>query len=214
MTGMILRRLAPVLLLAMALTCLAGCGNPFLPAPDVHPRYSAFDPATEGIVDVETLVAFPGAKAGQAASETRWYTLANGQRIQPAGPFAPDAAVCTVPSDCFESCVDPAHNKVLNRLRRIKLLDDQGIPIPVNRKIEGLFRCLAGLEHDLLSITIFDSGGDCFACVELNVNWHSPYELYYYDRSANRLIPLYRWEGEAIVGLRVRNPHLLKTLVS
>ena len=205
MTGMILRRLAPVLLLAMVLTCLTGCDNPLLPAPDVHPRYSAFDPATEGIVDVETQVAFPGARAGQAASETRWYTLAGGQRIQPAEPFVPDdATVWQVPRECFESWIDRAQNRIRNRLVSAHLEDANGHPAAPNDTVLGLLHCLEQLEHEMLVIQVLQAGNDYFAYVETNVNLWSPCTLYHFDRERQKLVELYTWNGEKVIGLRLR----------
>ncbi len=202
-----MKRILPLLLAALALLCLTGCENPFLRTPDSHPAYIDFDPEAEGIVDVETEIHFPTIPEGvQPPSEAGWYTLASSQRIRPAEPFETDETnIWRVPPECFECYIDQNQNKILNRLVDIRLLDRQDAPVDPNKAVERLLHCLAQLEHDMMSIEILETGGEYFAYVELNVNWWSPCRLFYYDRNQDRLVELYTWNDERVVGLRLRN---------
>lgn len=188
-----------------ALFCLLLCAFVLLTGCACQRAYDDFDPEAEGLVDVQTQYTDDG------ETVQRQYTLASGGRIRPAEVFAADAAAFyDVPHGCFGSYIDG--NRVLNRLAYVDLLDAEGEHVEITADIEGIFQCLEQLEHDLFRIRIIETGGEYFAYVELNVNWWSPCTLYFYNREQQRLVELYRWNGEEVTALHIRSAEGLRAL--
>ena len=171
--------------LAVASSCT--CTQPF----------DEFEPE-EGLVDVQTQT------QGDPEMTTHQYMLASQKRIKPIAQFIPDeAAFYDVPNDCFESYI--MDNKVLNRLLKMELSDLNGKSVEITENIEGIFKCIEQLEHDLWRIRIIKSGELYFVYVELNVNLWSPCALYFYNSAEKRLVELYTWDGQEVIALHVRS---------
>ncbi len=188
-----------VLLLCVVLLTLAvtGCTTGH--------RYDAFDPEKEGIVDV-IVIARTSIMSNRKESETRYYSLASGERICLSEAFEPDAAtVYTVPNACFESYIDRDRNKVLNRLDHIALEDEARNQVPVSEMHARIFHRIAELEHGMFGIRLIETGGQTFVYLELNVNLWTPCCLYWYNRDADALVLLHEWDDEEVIGLRLRN---------
>ena len=168
-----------------------------------------FDAEFEGVLDVCTEAHPYSQSAGSGAQ--RFYTLASGCRLREAVPFEPEAMrMYTVPRGTIESYFDRQENKVLNRLLCPRIVDEgEDLPREVTDDERHLLQLIAGLEHDLMDITIYRVGGEVFVCELLNVNWHSPYELRWYDRARDSLVLLYTFEDEKVTGLRIRVPERL-----
>ena len=168
-------------------------------------RYDDFDPEEEGIVDV-IVNAHTSIMSNRKESETRYYSLADGERIRLSEAFEPDeVTVYTVPYECFESYIDRDKNEVLNRLDHIALLDTDGNQISVSETQAKVFYRIAELEHALMRIRFIETEGQIFVYLELNVNLWTPCCLYWYDRDADALVLLHEWDAEEVVGLRLRN---------
>ena len=184
-------------LAAWLLLSLTGCRN--------GPSWDAFDPRTEGVVDVVVEMR-PSIMSAREAARTGWFALADGGRIRPVAPFETDPmAAYDAPPGCFESDIDRARNAIVNRLVRMELRDADGNEAPVDAQRARVLRRVAGLEHDLLAVRLLETGGETFVYVELNVNLWSPCVLYWYDGEADRLVELCKWDACEVVGLRVRN---------
>ena len=144
--------------------------------------------------------------SGREGTETRYYSLANHQRIRLTETFLPDPMrILKVPYGCFKSYVDREKNKVLNRLDHMALEDMDKKPVPVNDEQSRIFQHLAGLEHSLMDIRFIETGGETFIYLELNGNLWMPCCLYWYDHENDALVLLHEWDGEEVIGLHLRN---------
>ena len=122
------------------------------------------------------------------------YLLASKRRIHSCDPFTADeATVYYVPSECFYAYIDRAQNKVLNRL-------------------PDIFAQIATLEHTLFDIRILDVSSEYFVFLKLNVNLHTPCDLYYYNQQIGKLIELYSFNDRELLGLHVMSVERLKGL--
>ena len=192
-----MRRIALLICAVLLMLIMTGCTRGH--------RYDDFDPEKEGIVDV-IVIAHTSIMSNRKESETRYYSLASGGRIRLSEAFEPDTVtIYTVPPRCFESYIDRDRNKVLNRLDHIALLDTDGNQISVSETQAKVFYKIAELEHDLMDIRFIEADGQIFVYLELNVNLWTPCCLYWYDRDADMLILLHKWDAEEVVGLRLRN---------
>ena len=164
------------------------------------PPLSRFDAASEGIVEVQTEI---GVNGGKEEGERRNYVIA-ADRIMSSPDFAADPmTVYYVPWDCFESYIDHDQNKVLNRLIRIAVTDEREKPCDVPEAMRTIFPLIAGLEHDMMNIRIFDLSGEYFVDLETNVNLWSPCKLYYFDQETGTLQKLYTWDDERVLGIHI-----------
>ena len=62
--------------------------------------------------------------------------------------------------------------------------------------MDDIFKKIALLEHDLLTVRIFDISGEYFVYVELNVNLWTPCSLYYYNQDSRELIQLFEFSNK------------------
>lgn len=179
---------------------MTGCAREYR-----YDSFDIFDVEKEGIVDV-IVIARTSNMSNRKVSETRYYSLASGGRICLSEAFEPDAAaVYTVPNDCFVSYIDSGRNRILNRLDHMALVDEARNQVPVSEMHARIFQRIAELERAVLDIRLIETGGQTFVYLELNVNLWTPCCLYWYDRDADALVLLHKWDAEEVIGLRLRN---------
>ncbi len=94
-----------------------------------------------------------------------------------------------------------SNNTVLNKLNKILVEDSHGNIVSNDEIITGIFKSAASLEHDIWEFQIFKVVDDYFALVKLNVNWQSPCDFYYYNKTDKTLKLLERFEGVDVIGL-------------
>lgn len=141
------------------------------------------------------------------------YLLASKRRIHSCDPFTADeATVYYVPSECFDAYIDRAQNKVLNRLVSVAVTDGNGTPLEVPAVLPDIFAQIATLEHTLFDIRILDVSSEYFVFLKLNVNLHTPCDLYYYNQQIGKLIELYSFNDRELLGLHVMSVERLKGL--
>ena len=141
------------------------------------------------------------------------YLLASKRRIHSCDPFTADeATVYYVPSECFDAYIDRAQNKVLNRLVSVTVTDESGNPCEAPAVLPDIFAQIATLEHTLFDIRILDVSGEYFVFLKLNVNLHTPCELYYYNQQLGKLIELYSFNDRELLGLHLMSVEGLKGL--
>ena len=102
---------------------------------------------------------------------------------------------------CFSSYIDRPSNKVLNtRLDGCTIIDKDNNEIVIDSTLNKIIDLVSELEHDIFMSKIIKLNSDYYIVVELNVNWHSPYELYKYK--GNRLSYIYSFESEDIIAIK------------
>ena len=142
------------------------------------------------------------------------YLLASKRRIHSCDPFTADeATVYYVPSECFDAYIDRAQNKVLNRLVSVAVTDGNGTPLEAPAVLPDIFAQIATLEHTLFDIRILDVSSEYFVFLKLNVNLHTPCELYYYNQQIGKLIELYSFNDRELLGLHVMSVERLKRAI-
>lgn len=102
-------------------------------------------------------------------------------------------------SNSFSSYIK--NNTVVNKLNKIVIEDSHGNVVSNDEIITGIFKSAASLEHDIWEFQIFKVVDEYFALVKLNVNWQSPCDFYYYNKTDKTLKLLERFEGVDIIGL-------------
>ena len=192
-----MKRIALLLCIVLIALSMTGCTRGY--------HYDQFDVAKEGIVDV-IVIARKSIMSNREESETRYYSLASGDRICLSEAFETDPAIFyTIPNGCFESYIDRDRNKVLNRLDHMALKDEAGNQVPVSETHASIFQRIAELEHDMFHIRLIETENQTFVYLELNVNLWTPCCLYWYDRDADVMVLLHKWDAEEVTGLRLRN---------
>ena len=141
------------------------------------------------------------------------YVIGTGERVMQCDLFDPDPCIVyNVPNGCFVSYIDSNENKVLNRLEHIAVEDKDNNPCEMPDGMNGIFSQIACLEHDLMTIRIFDLDGERFVYVEMNVNLITPCSLFYYNKINDRLIKLYTFENRMIQGIHIVSKERLHNL--
>lgn len=191
-----------------ALMCILFC----LAAPACTasaPFSDTFDTEAEGLVQVQTVSIY--AEDGDPASLD--LVIADGKRVKTCAPFTADAStVYLVPQGCFEAYIDRDSNRVLNRLVRVAVTDENGVEAEPPEIMDAVFCAIARLEHDLMTVKIFDVDGEIFVYAEKNVNLWIPCSLYYFDRTDRRLVELYTFDGREVRSLHVLSADRLHSL--
>lgn len=180
------------ILLWMALLLLAGCAV-------VVP----FDPETEGVLDVIV----------RDGDHLSYYAVNASGRSQTIAPFEGDVLdVYEVDGGCYvtyKGVGNDGDGEFVNRLEDVRLWDENGCAVTPTAMLNEVLLAGSWLEHDLWKTRILRAGEEYFLYVELNVNWVSPCELYWYDQSRHGLVQVLDFDGLETVGLRVRDLSLL-----
>lgn len=174
-----------LLLLFALLLALTGCSSN---EPEI-----LFDEATEGLVSVILQDTNDGTihydTIGPVDGETRLR--------QPAQPFeSAPLRIYRTPDGCID-----AGNGILCA----ELLDENGSPVEVDKTYARIFEIVSETENDVLSVSIYQLKDHVFVVEEWNVNFWSPYVLYYYDPGKDDLILLYKYDSTQVIGLKPLN---------
>lgn len=105
---------------------------------------------------------------------------------------------------CYNSYIDRKKNKVLNKLTydECRITDQNGTEIVIDSDFEKIINLVASLEHDIMKNKIIKLEEDYYIIVALNVNLWSPYELYKFNKEKNKLVLIYIFDGEDVIGIR------------
>lgn len=117
-------------------------------------------------------------------------------------PFTPDNAKIYYSDYCFESYIDDATHKVLNKLVSKNLVDDKGKSVKITPLLDDILVTAAKEEHEIINMKIFNDYGDYYVYLEFNVNLSSPCVLYHYDKEKKSLSEIYTFDNEEVVGIR------------
>lgn len=179
-----MRRLALMLLCVV----LTGCVS-----------LAPFDPETAGVVDVIV----------ESGGNRDYYAINAHGRVQETEPFeGDDIDIYEVDGDCLETYKgidNRGRGEFISRLTDIRLWDEEGCAVQNTRVLNEVLLAASELEHDLFDARILRAGEEYFLYVELNVNWVSPCDLYWYDQTRGGLVELHSFDGQEVVGLRVRD---------
>lgn len=170
-----------LLLLTALCVLLAGCASD---EPEI-----LFDEATEGLVSViledtnDCTIHYD--TVGPMDGDTRLR--------QETAPFESEPMeICHSLAGSFDSSM-PA------------LYDADGNPVEVTEEYARIFRLASETGQSILSLSIYQLENEIFAVAEWNVNFWSPYVLYYYDAETDSLAELYRYDSTRIIGLKPLN---------
>ena len=72
--------------------------------------------------------------------------------------------------------------------------------IEYDETISKIIKKTSLLEKNILTTKIIKEKDNYYVITELNVNWHSPYNLYKYDN--NNLIKIYTFENEEVIAIK------------
>jgi len=137
-------------------------------------------------------------------SEEWYYAILDDGRMLKADPFEADGmTVFHVANDCFSACIDREKNKVLNELIKVEIKDDTGNVLTNDPIIEGIFREIGKLEHELFDIKIMKVKEAYFVYLQLNVNWQLPCYLYRYDLEQEKLDEVAVWQEKRVTGIKI-----------
>lgn len=118
--------------------------------------------------------------------------------------FEPDIMEEFTVNNGYESYI--SGNKVLNRLTLDSCVieDKTGNTVEFTEEFRKIVEKVSELEQSIFKNKIFKVNHEYYVVVELNVNLWSPYYLYYYDRVNDKLQHLYTFDGEDIIGLKIK----------
>lgn len=164
-----------------------------------------------GIEYVETPEAFGGdicfIVCDEIENTTEYYTLdANRHRIAAIPEFEGGAQIYVALTDSFD--YDLINGKLVNYVvhRKLRNLQGEFVEDIENREvIDRIFDRVAEIEHDILRMTIIAVDELYFVQVDLNVNWQSPCEVYYYNQSKDALEYLYQFQHKDVIGAKMLN---------
>lgn len=60
------------------------------------------------------------------------------------------------------------------------------------------------IDHEFFSVKIFEDQKEYFVVYDLNVNWQYPFEICHYNQQKDKLEYITSFEGEDIIGLRLK----------
>ena len=168
------------------------------------PIYGKFDIDKEGLVAVK-VVGEASIMTKTKQGQVEYFALDSHERRMKIDAFEPDKAKkYTIPSSCFTL----GENLVIE----YKLYDEAGKEAPVTREIADICEAMKDVGSDVMDVQVFDIGGEWFAVADLNVNWWSPYRLYYYNKDTRRLMLLYVFADQKVEELSVLSLERLKAL--
>lgn len=170
--------------------------------------FFSFDPETKGIVQV-----IAEGCGGYCSEEgTFYYTVANRNRIQTAEPFEPDEmrVYYVSESDLLRSPFRKEEN--IPFAPHIEAEDENGQKVEITQELKDIVCILSQIDHNIMDLKVMKNDSLTFVYFELNVNWHHPCRLYYYNPENRSLCELYRQNGKKIIDIKVLNPELLKDL--
>lgn len=118
--------------------------------------------------------------------------------------FEPDKMEEFTVNNCYKSYI--SNNKVLNELTLDTCIieDNTGNAIEITEEFKKIVEKVSNINHDIFKNKILKINNEYYVVVELNVNLWSPYRLYYYDRGKDELKHLYTFDGEDIIGLKIK----------
>lgn len=173
-----------LLLLALLLT-LTGCSTD---EPEI-----LFDEASQGLVKV----ILQDTNDGTIHYDTVGPMDGENRLRQPTQPFESDPLrIYRTPDGCMD-----AGSGVLCA----ELLDENGSPVEETETYARIFEIVSESENSVLSVSIYQLEDHVFVVEEWNVNFWSPYVLYYYDPCVDDLILLYKYDSTQVIGLKPLN---------
>lgn len=138
---------------------------------------------------------------------TEHYTLdANRHRIAAIPEFDNEAEIYVAYTDNFDCEI--IDGKLTNTVvhRDLKYLDGEAVENIENREIiDHIFDLVAQIDHDIFRMTIIVLGDHYFVQVDLNVNWQSLCEAYYFNQEKDKLEYLYQFQHKDIIGAKMIN---------
>jgi|LSQX01.1.fsa_nt_gb hypothetical protein len=136
----------------------------------------------------------------ESSEEIEYVSIYSNGKAKKIDPFVTDDFQrYSADSRSFSSYI--SNNTVFNRLNKIVIEDSSGNIVDNDEIITGIFKSAESLEHDIWEFQIFKVLDDYFALVKLNVNWQSPCDFYYYNKTDKTLKLLERFEGVDIIGI-------------
>lgn len=164
------------------------------------------DARWEGVIDVVTEDVYTGEKICYSIDK-------NGRKREIEEVESDELTMLISGVSCFESYIGERDGKrgVFNRLGDGLLYDKEGLPVENSPEQKRILELASQFEHEICKIRIYETGGERFACVDLNVNWQWPFDLYYYDQEKDELTYVASFDSEEPIGLRLdgwfyRNP--------
>lgn len=155
--------------------------------------FFSFDPEDKGIIQV-----IAEGCGGYCSEEgTFYYSVANRHRIQAAEPFEPDEMrVYSVYRGRYTDEIRDENNRAVEN----------------TREITDIISLSSQIEHNISDFRIIKTQDHTFVYIELNVNWHHPCILYYYNPESRVLAKICKWNGKMFRAIKVLNPELLSDL--
>ncbi len=101
------------------------------------------------------------------------------------------------------NCYDSFKNQILNEVQDDCLIIDEKNNEKIkldDSNLKDIVYEISKINHDIVDAKIIKVNDKYFPVVSLNVNWWSPYELYYYEN--NKLIKIVTFDDEDIIGIK------------
>lgn len=136
---------------------------------------------------------------GESTNEVNYIAIDSNGNSREINKFVSDELkIYNASSRCFSSYIE--NNKVRNKLIEIEF-DDIDDSLKTDEIVRDICMSAERLEHAIWEFQIFKLADDYFALIKLNVNWHSPCDLYQYDINEKELKLLYSFDSVDIIGL-------------
>lgn len=136
-----------------------------------------------------------------------YYSLTTDGKANETEPFTPDEMeIFSVPVyQCFEWYSIEFENKNYTYISEMILKDEDGNDVEITPIISDIFKETLAIDHDIFAMKIFKVDDEYFMYAELNVNLWYPCTLYYYNQEMSRLVELYNFDDEEIIGIKIHN---------
>ena len=168
------------------------------------PVYDSFDIGEEGVVAVK-VVGETSFMTKAEEGKVEYFALDSHKRLMKIDAFEPDRAQkYTVPFSCFTM----PDNLVID----YKLYDEAGKAVPVTQEVTDICDAMKEIDHDVMDVYVFRNGEEWLAEAELNVNWWTPYYLYYYNKDTRRLMLLHVFADQRVEEISILSIERLKAL--
>lgn len=138
-------------------------------------------------------------------NKIKYYKIDKTNNYIKTKPFISDPVSTYFIYGCTETYLDKEKGKFLNKLdEKYCEIERENQKERITQNFKDIIKSITTLEHDIWDKKILKHHNNYYLVISLNVNLSSPYNLYRYDTKTNELIKICTFEGEDVMGIKIK----------